>query len=46
MALPVNFPMALFNKGVTAGDILSLSVKEETEATRKVDQEIHAVQEQ
>jgi hypothetical protein len=34
----VEFPMALFNQGVTAGDILSLSKKKEAEATRKVDQ--------
>ena len=46
MALQVNFPKALFNQGITASRIMSLSVKNEAEATRKVDQEIHVVREQ
>jgi hypothetical protein len=41
----INFPKALLPKGSKAGDILMLTIERDTEATRKLAQETHAVQE-
>ena len=40
----INFPKALLPKGVKAGDILSLTIERDTEATRNVARETRAVQ--
>ena len=40
----VNFPRALLPKGVKAGDMLSLSIERDAEATRQVARDTRAVQ--
>ena len=40
----VNFPKALLPKGVKAGDILTLTMEKDSEATKKVAKETRAVQ--
>ena len=41
----INFPKGLLPKGVKAGDILSLTIERDAEATRQVAEETRAVQE-
>lgn len=40
----IDFPKALLPKGVNAGDILTLTIKKDAEATKKVAEQTSAVQ--
>jgi hypothetical protein len=40
----INFPKALLPKGSRAGDILTLTIEKDVEATKKLSQETRAVQ--
>jgi hypothetical protein len=42
----INFPKALLPKGIKAGDILTLTIKRDVQATRKVAQETRPVQDE
>jgi hypothetical protein len=42
----VNFPKAMLPKGVKAGDILTLTIERDLEATRNLAQETRTVQDQ
>jgi hypothetical protein len=42
----INFPKALLPKGAKAGDVLSLTIKRDVQATEKVAQETRTVQDQ
>jgi hypothetical protein len=42
----LNFPKSLLPKGVKPGDILTLTIEKDAEATRKLVQETRAVQDQ
>jgi hypothetical protein len=41
----INFPKALLPKGSKGGDILTLTIERDAEATRKLAKDTHAVQE-